>query len=96
MRKWLAEGLDLEADIVPELSRIAGRLTGPLGSLGRKFVIDEIRARRERRLAVAAVPRGPPDGQGRSAEASLRWTRPRSGANRNFELESLLEMAGNA
>ena len=90
-RKWIAEGLDLERDILPELSRIAKRLAGPLGSLGREFVVNEIRARHQQRLAADAVPRAPPIG----AEFGLDAGRHRAP---DYEMEFLrkMEAAGNA
>jgi hypothetical protein len=56
IRRWIAEGFDLRADIVPFLEDLARKLKNPLIDLGARTFCQDLAARREDRLSRPAAP----------------------------------------
>jgi hypothetical protein len=60
VRSWLAEGCELEADVLPELADVATHASRPLATFRAEFLGRQVRARRDGRLvagkARAAAP----------------------------------------
>jgi hypothetical protein len=56
IRRWVADGFDLRADIIPFLEELSRKLRNPLIDLGADTFSRDIAARREDRLSRPAVP----------------------------------------
>jgi hypothetical protein len=61
IRALLDQGCDLEADVVPIVARLLPDLLRPLKNWGAPWLVREILAARERRLAGHRVEAAPPD-----------------------------------
>jgi hypothetical protein len=64
VRGWLAEGLDLDLDVLPELAEVSRKLKQPLRTLAPEqnpFIREQMLARRDGRLAAQKARGGAPE-----------------------------------
>lgn len=76
VREWLAENCDLERDVLPELADVGRALAAkgaPLRNFAAPFLAQQIRARRDGRLAAQKARAGPAGVMTFVAEGTLEW-----------------------
>ena len=94
VRVWLAEGCDLEADVLTELAEVARHASRPLATFRAEFLGAQVRLRRDGRLAAQKAREARGGGEHAFvAEGTAEW-RERVAAGHKPGLTTLHEVAG--
>jgi hypothetical protein len=94
VRVWLAEGCDLEADVLTELAEVARHASRPLATFRAEFLGAQVRLRRDGRLAAQKAHEARGEGEHAFvAEGTAEW-RERVAAGHKPGLTTLHEVAG--